>query len=135
MSYLSAKEKYAALGIDTEAVKKGCEVTGQQVPSTLGEIAKVIYNSLSLCYADAIKEIESIAGITYNSIAIVGGGSQDSYLNEMTAKKSGKTVTAGPTEATALGNLIIQMLALGDVADLKSARQIVKDSFDIKTFK
>lgn len=128
------KDVFFAPSSMIEAVKKECEVTGQQVPSTLGEIAKVIYNSLSLCYADAIKEIESITGITYNSIAIVGGGSQDSYLNEMTAKKSGKTVTAGPTEATALGNLIIQMLALGDIADLKSARQIVKDSFDIKTF-
>lgn len=128
------KDVFFAPSSMIDAVKKECEVTGQQVPSTLGEIAKVIYNSLSLCYANAIKEIEGITGINYNSIAIVGGGSQDGYLNEMTAKMSGKIVTAGPTEATALGNLIIQMLALGDIADLKSARKIVKDSFDIKTF-
>lgn len=117
-----------------EAVKNECKRTGQPVPETLGEIAKVIYNSLSSCYATAIKQIESITGITYPSIAIVGGGSQDSYLNEMTAKASGKKVSAGPTEATAMGNLIIQMIALGDISDLKSARKLVADSSDIKYF-
>jgi rhamnulokinase len=117
-----------------EAVKNECKRTGQQVPETLGEIAKVIYNSLSQCYADAMKQIESITGMGYESIAIVGGGSQDSYLNELTALKSNKKVSAGPTEATALGNLIIQMIALGDFDNLKSARESIIKSFDIKYF-
>ncbi|MBR2043321.1 MAG: rhamnulokinase [Clostridia bacterium] len=117
-----------------EAVKAECKRTNQQVPETLGEIAKVIYNSLSNCYATAIKQIESITGITYPSIAIVGGGSQDAYLNELTAYASGKRVSAGPTEATAMGNLIIQMMALGEISDLKAARKIVADSFDIKYY-
>lgn len=117
-----------------EAVKGECKRTGQQVPETLGEIAKVIYNSLSRCYATAISQIESITGISYPSIAIVGGGSQDAYLNELTASSSGKKVSAGPTEATAMGNLIIQMMALGDISDLKTARKTVADSFDIKYF-
>ncbi len=116
------------------AVKEECKRTGQKTPETLGEIAKVIYNSLSECYATAIKQIEDITGITYSSIAIVGGGSQDSYLNELTAKASGKKVSAGPTEATALGNIIIQMMALDDICDLKSARKIIAKSFDIKYF-
>lgn len=116
------------------AVKDECKRTGQQIPETLGEIAKVIYNSLSDCYATAVKQIEGITGITYPSIAIVGGGSQDSYLNELTAKASGKKVSAGPTEATAMGNIIIQMMALDDISDLKAARKIVADSFDIKYF-
>ena len=128
------KDVFFAPSSMIEAVKSECKATGQQVPETLGEIAKVIYNSLSVCYAQAIKEIESITGITYPSVAIVGGGSQDSYLNEMTARVSGKKVTAGPTEATALGNLIIQMLALSDIEDLKSARILVAKSFDIKKF-
>ncbi|MEE0946486.1 MAG: rhamnulokinase [Acutalibacteraceae bacterium] len=116
------------------AIKDECRLTGQQVPETLGEIAKVIYNSLSKCYAQAIGQIEAITGINYPHIAIVGGGSQDSYLNKLTAKASGKKVSAGPTEATAMGNLIIQMMALGDIADLKSARKFVENSFDIKYF-
>ncbi len=117
-----------------EAVKSECARTGQAVPESLGEIAKVIYNSLSNCYATAIKQIEGITGISYTSIAIVGGGSQDAYLNELTALASGKKVSAGPTEATAMGNLIIQMMALGEISDLKNARKIVADSFDIKYF-
>jgi rhamnulokinase len=117
-----------------EAVKAECKRTNQQVPETLGEIAKVIYNSLSNCYATAIKQIESITGITYPSVAIVGGGSQDAYLNELTALASGKRVSAGPTEATAMGNLIIQMMALDEISDLKAARKIVADSFDIKYY-
>ncbi len=116
------------------AVKNECERLGMRVPQTLGEIAKVIYNSLSDCYATAIKQIEKITGIEYTSIAIVGGGSQDAYLNEMTAKRSGKKVSAGPTEATALGNIIVQMMALNDIEDLKSARKIIENSFDIKYF-
>lgn len=117
-----------------DAVKSECKRTSQQVPKTLGEIAKVIYNSLSKSYANAIKEIESITGITYPLVAIVGGGSQDSYLNELTAAACGKKVSAGPTEATAMGNLIIQMIALGDLSDLKAARKSIEDSFDIKYF-
>ena len=117
-----------------EAVKNECKRTNQQIPETLGEIAKVIYNSLSDCYAAAIKQIEGITGIKYSEIAIVGGGSQDAYLNEMTAKATGKKVSAGPTEATAMGNLIIQMMALSEIEDLKQARKIVADSFDIKYF-
>ncbi|MBE6729747.1 MAG: rhamnulokinase [Ruminococcaceae bacterium] len=117
-----------------EAVKNECKETNQQVPETLGEIAKVIYNSLSHCYAEVIKEIESITGVIYPCVAIVGGGSQDSYLNEMTALKSGKKVSAGPTEATALGNLIIQMITLRDIDDLKSAREMISRSFEIKNF-
>ena len=94
----------------TEEVKNYCRRTGQQVPETLGEIATVIYASLADCYAKTASEIEEIAGRSFSRIHIVGGGSNAGYLNELTAKATKKEIHAGPTEATAIGNLTAQML-------------------------
>ena len=117
-----------------EAVKTACRDSGQPVPETVGEIAAVIYNSLAVCYRDAVKELEEMTGVTYDAIHIVGGGSKDDYLNALTAKAVGKPVYAGPTEATALGNLIVQMVTAGVFADLTDARTCVRNSFPIETF-
>ncbi len=117
-----------------EAVKNACRESGQQVPETVGEIGAVIYNSLAACYAEAIKELEQMTGVTYDAIHIVGGGSKDEYLNALTAKATGKPVFAGPTEATALGNLIVQMITAGVFSDLTAARTCVKESFAIEVF-
>ena len=73
-----------------------------------------------------------LTGKTYTSINIVGGGCQDDYLNEMTAKYTGLPVYAGPIEGTAIGNLIVQMIAGGEIADLSSAREIIRNSFDVR---
>ena len=108
-----------------------CENTNQPVPGTVGEIAAVIYNSLAKCYGDTVKEIEAITGNTYDTIYVVGGGANAGYLNELTAKYTGKKVSAGPTEATAIGNIIVQMLQDGVFADLSEARACVGSSFDI----
>jgi len=117
-----------------EAIKTACRDSGQPVPETVGEIAAVIYNSLAACYRDAIKELEDMTGITYDAIHIVGGGSKDDYLNALTAKAAGKPVYAGPTEATALGNLIVQMITAGVFTDLTAARTCVRNSFPIEAF-
>ena len=93
-----------------EAVQKFCRDTNQQVPESVAEISAVIYNSLAKCYGDTIKEIEEITGNTYDTIYVVGGGSNAGYLNELTAKYTGKKVSAGPGEATAIGNVIVQLL-------------------------
>ena len=93
-----------------KAVQDFCSRTGQQVPLTVGEIAAVIYNSLAKCYGDTVKEIEAITGNTYDTIYVVGGGANAGYLNELTAKYTGKKVSAGPTEATAIGNVTVQMM-------------------------
>ena len=86
----------------TEEVKDYCRRTGQQVPETLGELATVIYTSLAECYAKTAKELEEMTGRTYSRICVVGGGSNAGYLNELTAKATGKEVHAGPGEATAI---------------------------------
>lgn len=117
-----------------QAVQDFCKKTGQPVPKTVGEIAAVIYNSLGKCYGDTVKEIEAITGNTYDTIYVVGGGANAGYLNELTAKYTQKKVSAGPTEATAIGNMIVQMLHDGVFASLPEARVCVGRSFDIKNY-
>lgn len=116
-------------------VQNACAESGQPVPETYGEIAAVIYNSLAKCYSDTIEEIQEMTGKTYDSISIVGGGSNAEYLNQLTAQYTGRTVYAGPTEATAIGNVMVQMMVSGELSDLESARDCVFRSFEVKTYK
>ena len=117
------------------AVKDYCKASGQQVPETLPELASVIYNSLAKCYAEKLKEIEKLTGKKYDKINIIGGGSNAKYLNELTAKYTGVEVHAGPGEATAIGNILAQMIEEGVFANLVEARQCVADSFEIQIYK
>ena len=119
----------------TEEVKDYCRRTGQKVPETMGEIATVIYTSLAECYAKTAKELEEITGRTYSRIHVVGGGSNAGYLNELTAKATGKEVHAGPGEATAIGNITAQMLKAGDFKSVEEARTTIHESFGIKIYK
>lgn len=115
-----------------QAIKDECLRTNQPVPETIGEIMQCVYKSLSLCYWDAIRNLEKLTGKKYTSINIVGGGCQDMYLNECTAKATGLPVYAGPVEGTAIGNLIVQMITDGELSDLQSAREVIRQSFEIK---
>ena len=114
------------------AVRDYCETTGQQVPQSLGELAACVYHSLAACYRDAIQELESLTGKRYRRIHIVGGGSRDSLLNKLTARETGLPVYAGPTEGTALGNLLVQMEAGGEFSGLLEARACIRESFPIE---
>lgn len=118
-----------------QAVQDFCANTNQQVPQTVGEIASVIYNSLAKCYGDTIKGLERVTGRTYDRIHVVGGGANAGYLNELTAKYTEKPVYAGPTEATALGNLAVQMIYSGELKNLVEARNCIRESFDIVEYK
>ena len=115
-----------------EAIKDYCRKTNQQVPETLPELACVIYNSLAKCYAEKLKEIENLTGKKYDKIHIIGGGSNAGYLNELTAKYTGTAVYAGPGEATAIGNILTQMIGEGEFKNLAEARECVAKSFEIK---
>ena len=115
-----------------EEIKQACRDTGQPVPETTGEVMRCVYESLTRCYADAIKTMTSLTGRTYTSINVVGGGCQDAYLNDMTAKACGIPVYAGPVEGTSLGNLIIQMLKTEEYENLQEARDAIRASFDVK---
>lgn len=118
----------------TDAIKDYCRKSGRQVPETAGELFSCIYHSLAQSYQAAVKEIKEIAEKNYSVIRIVGGGGKDDYLNALTAKYTGKTVLAGPVEATAIGNLMAQMLKDHVFSDLVQARSAVADSFEIKKY-
>ncbi len=115
-----------------DAIKDYCRRSGQPVPETVGEIMQCVYLSLSRCYKEAILNLCKLTGKIYTSINIVGGGCQDMYLNEMTAKAVGLPVYAGPVEGTAIGNLIVQFIVAGEFSDLQAARDAIRASFDIK---
>ncbi|MFV0528857.1 MAG: rhamnulokinase [Lachnospiraceae bacterium] len=115
-------------------VQEFCRRTGQEVPDSVADIAAVIYNSLAKCYAKTVQEIEEMQGKTYHKIHIIGGGSNAEYLNELTARETGKEVHAGPSEATAIGNLLVQMLKTGEFTTLQAVRQCVHDSFGITIY-
>lgn len=118
----------------TEEVRKACEESGQQVPEGIAEVAAVIYNSLAKCYAKTKREIESMTGKGYDAVHIVGGGANADYLNRLVAKETGVSVYAGPTEATAIGNLSAQMIAGGEYKDLFEVRACIAESFDIQKY-
>ena len=116
-------------------IKAYCARTGQRIPEPLPEIASVVYNSLAKCYADKLKEIEKLTGVKYDRINIIGGGSNAVYLNELTAKYTKVPVYAGPGEATAIGNILTQMISNGIFMDLPQARECVAESFGIKVYR
>ncbi|MCD7833989.1 MAG: rhamnulokinase [Lachnospiraceae bacterium] len=118
----------------TEAVRDYCRRTAQPVPETLGELSTVIYGSLADCYAKTAKELEEMGKREYHRIHIMGGGCNAGYLNELTARATGKEIHAGPTESTAIGNLLAQMLKRGEFNSIEEARTCVHDSFDIKVY-
>ncbi len=118
----------------TREIQKACEESGQQVPEGIGEIAAVVYHSLAKCYGKAVEELETITGKTYRKIHIVGGGANADYLNRLTAMETGKKALAGPTEATAIGNIAAQMLSDGVWENLSKARECILGSFPIKNY-
>lgn len=117
-----------------EAIMNYCVETEQSLPSTPGEIAKCVYDSLAVSYEQAVSEIEEIFEKSFSKINVIGGGSQNEMLNQLVADVTGKEVFAGPVEATAIGNIVSQLMALGEIEDLREARAIVKKSFDVKKY-
>lgn len=111
-----------------------CRETNQYVPQSVGEIVRCIYESLALKYRYIASNIISIANIAPRAINVVGGGSKDRLLNQMTADACGMPVIAGPSEATAIGNLIVQAISDGEIGNLKEGRAIIESSFEFETF-
>ncbi len=118
----------------TEAIQEYCRKTEQTVPVTTGEIAAVIYQSLADCYGKTAVQLQENTGRTYNGIFVIGGGSNAAYLNQLTADAAGMDVWAGPGEATAVGNLMAQMIRNRELKDLAQARKSVADSFRISHY-
>jgi rhamnulokinase len=116
------------------AIQEYCRKTNQPVPESKGEIARCIYDSLVLKYKYTIRQIESVTGNRIEKLHIIGGGANNEMLNQLTANALGIPVVAGPTEATAIGNIMMQARAMGFVGSLKEIREVVRTSFDVKTY-
>ncbi|AQR96271.1 rhamnulokinase [Clostridium saccharoperbutylacetonicum] len=117
-----------------EEIKIHCKETNQEVPEEVGEIAMCVFNSLAHCYKRAVTNLEDIFEKEFKRINIFGGGCQNNLLNELVASVTGKEVLAGPVEATAIGNIVAQMIRKNVFKDLSEARKAIKESFDIKVF-
>ncbi|UOQ44987.1 rhamnulokinase [Halobacillus salinarum] len=116
------------------AIQEYCRETSQPVPNDPGEVAKCIFDSLAASYQTSVAEIEDIFEREFKKINVIGGGSQNEFLNQLIADVTQKPVDAGPVEATAIGNIIAQKIALGEIRDVDEARAITKQSFSIKTY-
>ena len=115
-------------------VQEYCRKTNQPVPETVGQVARAIYESLALKYRWALEHLEHIKGVRLDQLNIVGGGIQNKLLNQMVADSLDRPVVTGPIEGAAMGNLLAQAMALGDVKDLEQLRQIVRNSENVNTW-
>lgn len=134
-SYFDANDsRFLAPNNMINEIVSALKAANQPVPSNDGELFACVNHSLAICYRDAIRELEGITGKQYTSMNIVGGGSNSKLLNQLTADALGVPVYAGPSEGTALGNIVVQMLACGVFPDLNAARIAISNSFDVQAF-
>lgn len=115
-------------GNQPKRVQEYCERTGQTVPQTRGEIMRCIYESLAMKYRATFQQIREVTGKSYETIHMIGGGTKDRLLCQMTADACNTPVIAGPIEATAMGNIAVQLIALGEFSGLKEARGVIAAS-------
>ncbi|MBO9596212.1 MAG: rhamnulokinase, partial [Cohnella sp.] len=111
-----------------------CEESGQPIPESPGELVRCIMESLALRYRQALEQAERLTGRVFGGLHMVGGGIRNRTLCQFTANALGRPVWAGPVEASAIGNILAQLIATGDCADLKAARRLVADSFPIDVY-
>ena len=126
--------EFAPMGNLPRRVKEYCEKTGQYVPQTVGEIIRCIYESLALKYRYTFDGIKECTGKDYDRIHVMGGGTKDKLLLQMTAQSCNVNVYGGPIEATALGNVAIQLMSTGAIKNIKEARKIIAKGENLKLY-
>ncbi len=126
--------EFGVMGNLPERVREYCRKTGQYVPETVGEIMRCIYESLALKYRLTFDGIMECTGKNYDRIHVMGGGTKDKLLLNMTAQSCNVPVYGGPIEATALGNIAIQLMSVGAIADIKEARKIIAKGENLKLY-
>lgn len=126
--------EFVPVGNIPERVREYCRRTNQPVPESVGEVMRCIYESLALKYRLTFDEIRECTGKEYRKIHLVGGGTKDGMLCRMTAAACNCDVAAGPIEATAYGNIAMQLIAVGAIPDIKTARQIIAKSDNVKLY-
>lgn len=121
-------EEFVQPGDMPKRIQEYCRRTGQYVPKTVGEISRCVYESLALKYRFALEQLQDVTAKSFSALHILGGGSNAALLCQMTADVCGIPVVAGPTEATALGNILIQLVALGYLPSLKEGRRLITET-------
>lgn len=129
-----ASDAFLTPGDMPAKIARFCEQSGQITPTTRGDFVRCCLESLALTYRKTLQGLEEILDRKLTTLHIVGGGSQNETLNQFTADACGRTVVAGPVEATAIGNILVQAMAVGEIQNLKQAREIVAASFDVKRY-
>jgi len=117
-----------------KAIQEFCRKTGQPVPKTEGSLIRCAYESLALKYRQVLSWLEELTGNRINAIHVVGGGSKSQLLNQFTADACQRPVVTGPVEATAMGNLLVQVRSNGELSSLPEIRQVVRRSSVVKTY-
>ncbi len=117
-----------------DRIQEFCRNTGQRVPQTKGEILRVALESLALKYRWVLERTEELSGKRLEPVHIIGGGTKNRLLNQMTANATDRTVVTGPVEATAIGNVLMQSIGLGHVDTLADARDVVRNSFTVEEY-
>lgn len=115
-------------------IREFCQRTGQPVPETVGQVMRTVYESLALKYRHVLDSMAAVSGQPINRLHVIGGGSRNNLLNQMTADAIKRPVVAGPAEATALGNAIVQLIALGQIANVRQAREMLSRTAETHTF-
>ena len=118
-----------------DKIRAYCKNTGQRVPETIGQLVRCIYESLALKYRLALEQIGECTGKNFDVLHLMGGGTKDGFLCELVAQSLGIPVVAGPIEATALGNIILQLIALGEIESVEKGREIIAETEKVKIFK
>lgn len=126
--------EFVPAGDMPQRIRAFCHRTAQPVPQTEGEIVRCINESLALKYRWSLEQVQACTGTRYDTIHMIGGGTQSGLLCKLTADASQRTVKAGPIEATVLGNILLQLIAGGAIQTLEEGRRIVAKSQDILTF-
>lgn len=134
-AHLSLKDpRFVSPGDMPQKIAAFCRETHQPVPVTPGQYARTILESLARAYAETLRTLEGLVGHKMETLHIVGGGSRNDLLNQLTADATGIPVITGPAEATAIGNILIQALALKHIESFEHLRKIVAESFPLRTF-
>ena len=118
----------------TDAIREYCRKTGQHVPEGWAEMCRCIFDSLALRYREVFTWLKEFAGFDIDVLHIIGGGSLNNHLNQMTANSLGVNVLAGPQEGTAIGNIMLQAKASGPVRDIWDMRKIIAQSIEMRRF-
>jgi rhamnulokinase len=127
-------DEFVSPGNHPQRIKDYCRKTGQQAPADVASVTRVILHSLAVRYKQVLETLQSLTGRQLKVIHIIGGGSRNTLLNQLTANVTGRSVVAGPAEATAAGNALTQAMGTGHIGSLEELRAVVRNSFEVQEF-